>query len=108
MSYSQGDVSLARDKPAAIDPEAQLGNPDEPSAELVRAGAVVEKAIEYLLGQDVPAIAVASALLGGSLGLLARTMDDESILRVLGNAAASVRHGELRGDAGRDPPLGHA
>ena len=99
---------MARDTLAANDAEAQFGDGDEPSAEMIHAGAVVEKAIEYLLGQDVPAIAVASALLGGSLGLLARTMDDASILRVLDNAAASVRHGELRSSAQSGIPPGRA
>jgi hypothetical protein len=57
---------------------------------------VVDKAIEYMLGQDLPPVAIASALLGGALGMLARTMDDGSILRVLENAMASVRDGDLR------------
>ena len=64
--------------------------------ELSHAGAVVDKAIEYLSEQDIPPIAIASALLGGSLGLLARSMSDETILQVLANAVTSVRNGELR------------
>ncbi len=64
--------------------------------ELSHAGAVIDKAIEYLTEQDIPAIAIASALLGGSLGLLARSMSDEAILQVLANAVHSVRNGELR------------
>ena len=71
-----------------------------PPAELSHAGAVVDKAIEYMLGQNLPAIAVASALLGGSLGLLARSMGDDSIVQVLQNAMASVRSGELRAEYG--------
>lgn len=67
-------------------------------AELSHAGAVVDKAIEYMLGQNLPPIAVASALLGGSLGLLARSMGDESIVQVLENAMRSVRSGELRAE----------
>ena len=74
---------------------------EEPSADLSHAGAVVDKAIEYMLGQNLPAIAVASALLGGALGLLARDMGDESIVSVLENAMRSVRSGELR------QPRGH-
>ncbi len=69
---------------------------DEIPGELSHAGAVIDKAIEYLSEQDVPPIAIASALLGGSLGLLSRTMSDEAILQVLGNAMHSVRNGELR------------
>ncbi len=71
-----------------------------PPADLSHAGAVVDKAIEYMLGQNLPAIAVASALLGGSLGLLARSMGDELIVQVLQNAMASVRSGELRAEYG--------
>src|SRR4051794_31026527 len=65
-------------------------------AELSHAGAVVDRAIEYMLGQRISAIAIASALLGGSLGLLARSMEDEAILQVLHNAIASVEAGDLR------------
>lgn len=73
-----------------------------PPPDLSHAGAVVDKAIEYMLGQNLAPIAVASALLGGSLGLLARTMEDESIIQVLENAVRSVRSGELRAEYG--PP----
>ena len=68
-----------------------------PPAELSHAGAVIDKAIDFLMGEDIPSIAIASALLGGALGLLARDMPDEAILRVLENASTSVRAGELRG-----------
>ena len=71
-------------------------HPDPPTADLSRAGAVIDKAIEYLAGQDIGPLAIASALLGGSLALLARSMDEDAILRILENAAASVRAGELR------------
>ena len=73
---------------------------DMPPADLSHAGAVVDKAIEYMLGQNLSSLSVASALLGGSLGLLARTMGDDAILKVLGNAVASVRSGELRAEYG--------
>ena len=36
-------------------------------AELSHAGAVVDKAIEYMMGQNISSLAVASALLGGAL-----------------------------------------
>jgi hypothetical protein len=48
-----------------------------------------------MLEQEIDPMAIASALLGGALGLLARTMEDDAILRVLENAAQSVRNGEL-------------
>ena len=60
------------------------------------AGAVVDKAIEYMIDQKIAPISVASALLGGALGLLARTMDDRAIVGVLRNALQSVESGELR------------
>ena len=80
-------------------------NDHEPPPDLSHAGAVVDKAIEYMLGQKLAPIAVASALLGGSLGLLARTMGDESIVQVLESAMSSVRSGELRAEYGA--PNGH-
>ena len=74
--------------------------PQMPAGDLSHAGAVVDKAIEYMLGQDLDALAVASALLGGSLGLMARTMGDDAILKVLTRATTSVRSGELRAEYG--------
>lgn len=71
--------------------------PDPAPADLSHAGAVVDKAIEFMAGQNISPIAVASALLGGALGVLARSMDDVAIAKVLENAIASVRSGELRG-----------
>ena len=67
-----------------------------PPRDLSHAGAVVDKAIEYMIDQRIGSLAIASALLGGSLGLMARSMTDEAVLRVLENAITSVRAGELR------------
>ncbi|MGI4747316.1 MAG: hypothetical protein ACRYGI_05780 [Janthinobacterium lividum] len=75
--------------------EQKLGQDGSVPAELSHAGAVVDKAIEYMLGEGLPPLAVASALLGGSLGLLARTMDQTVMTRMLENAIASVQAGEL-------------
>ncbi len=72
-------------------------------ADLSYAGAIVDKAIEYMIGQNISSIAIASALLGGSLALLARSVDDASIEHILDNALRSVRSGELR----RDEPSTH-
>jgi hypothetical protein len=72
------------------------GPEQEPPAELSLAGSVVDKAIEYMMSQNVPPVAIASALLGGSLALLARSLADEAIIGILNNAIASVRSGELR------------
>jgi hypothetical protein len=78
-------------------------DPDaHPPADLSHAGAVIDKAIEYMVGQNIGSLAIASALLGGALGLLARTMSDEAIVRILDNAVDSVRAGELRRMA--EPP----
>jgi hypothetical protein len=63
--------------------------------DLSHAGSVVDKAIEYMMEQQIAPISIASALLGGALGLLARTMDDRAVAAVLRNALASVENGEL-------------
>jgi hypothetical protein len=72
------------------------GSEQEPPAELSLAGSVVDKSIEYMIGQNVPPVAIASALLGGCMALLAQTLGDEAIVGILNNAVASVRSGELR------------
>ena len=72
--------------------------------DLSHAGSVVDKAIEYMMGQNIAPISAASALLGGALGLLARNMDDRAIAQVLRSALASVESGELR--EMRDLPAG--
>ncbi len=73
---------------------------EDPPADLSHAGAIVDKAIEYMMGQHLDPVAIASALLGGSLGLLVRTMHDDAIEQVLRNAIGSVRSGELRAELG--------
>jgi len=75
---------------------------EPPPADLSQAGAVVDKAIEYMTGQHIGSLAIASALLGGAMALLSRGMSDEAIIAILNNAIASVRSGELRNQA--DPP----
>jgi hypothetical protein len=79
--------------------DAHNAQPEAP-ADLSHAGAVVDKAIEYMAGQNLSPLSIASALLGGSLGLLARTMGDDAIVQVLQNAMSSVRSGELRAEYG--------
>ena len=66
-------------------------------ADLSHAGAIVDKAIEYMVGQNISSVAIASALLGGSLGLLTRSLSDEAVVQILSTAIGSVRSGELRG-----------
>ena len=69
---------------------------DQTPADLSHAGAVVDKAIEYMVGQNIGSLSIASALLGGALALLARSVADEAIIQILNSAIASVRSGELR------------
>jgi hypothetical protein len=82
---------------------------NESPAHLSHAGAVVDKAIEYMMGQNLSSLAIASALLGGSMALLARSMSDDAIIGILNNAIGSVRSGELRGhhDQQRHDQNGH-
>jgi len=76
------------------------GTPKSPEDEQIEAlslsGAVIDKAIEFLVGKEIDPNLIASALLGGALGLLIHHMTDEGILRVLDNAKTSVLSGELR------------
>jgi hypothetical protein len=65
-------------------------------AELSQAGHAVDGAIQAMLASGLSPIAVASALLGGSLCLMSKSMGDEALLRMLENAAAGVRAGELK------------
>lgn len=75
----------------------QDNQPGDPTPEdLSHAGAVIDKAVEYMMGQNIGSLTIASALLGGAMGMLARSMSDEAILQVLGNAVASVKSGDLR------------
>lgn len=78
------------------DPMHDAGAP----ADLSHAGAVVDKAIEFMTGQNIGNLAIASALLGGAMGMLSQDMSDEAVIRVLENAIASVRNGELRASRG--------
>jgi hypothetical protein len=77
-----------------------MADRQDPPADLTHAGAVVDKAIEYMMGQHLGSLAIASALLGGALGMLVRSMNDDAVVKVLENAIASVRAGELRGTEG--------
>ena len=92
----------------SFDPKGEqtLGQDGSVPSELSHAGAVVDKSIEYMLGESLPPLAIASALLGGSLGLLARTMDRGAMVRMLENAIASVKAGEL--DPARDRESGRS
>jgi hypothetical protein len=70
---------------------------DEQTPEdLGHPGAVVDKAIEHMLGQNIAELSIASALLGGAMAVLARSVADDAIVQILSNAIDSVRRGELR------------
>ena len=69
---------------------------EQPPEDLSHAGAVVDNAIEYMVGQNIGPLSIASALLGGAMALLSRSVADEAIVQILNNAIASVRSGELR------------
>ena len=64
--------------------------------ELTHAGAGVDRAIAAMLDRGLGPVAVASALLGGALCLMSRSMGDEAVLQLLANAASGVRAGDLR------------
>jgi hypothetical protein len=66
------------------------------AADLTAAGIAIEKAVEELRQQGLGAMPIASAMLGGALGLLAQVMEDNAILNVLHSAATGVASGELR------------
>jgi hypothetical protein len=73
-----------------------------PEKELSQAGAVVDKSIEFMMEQKISPLAVASALLGGALGVLSRALPDGVVVQILQNAIDSVENGEMRGAAGKD------
>ncbi len=76
--------------------------PELQDRDLSHAGSVVDKAIEYMMGQNITSIAIASALLGGAMGVLARTLPEDVIVQILQNAIESVQSGEMRGISGKD------
>ena len=73
-----------------------MANDDKLAAELTRAGQAIEHAVEELRQKGLGPMPIASAMLGGALGLLAQVMDDSAILNVLHSAAEGVSSGELR------------
>jgi len=64
--------------------------------ELTQAGEDVDRTIQAMLERGLGPVAVASALLGGALCLMSRTMGDDAVLRMLHNAAVGVQAGDLR------------
>ncbi len=72
---------------------------DSLMGELNQAGSAVDMAIQKMLEKGLGPVAIASALLGGSLCLMSKTMGDEAVLQLLQNAMQGVQAGDLR-DAG--------
>jgi hypothetical protein len=70
-------------------------NPDELPQELSQAGEMVDRLIQHLLEKKLPPLAIASALLGGSMGLVTRTVGTAALLNVLDQARESVRSGDF-------------
>ncbi len=75
---------------------------EPPERDLAQAGSIVEKSIEFMTGQNLTPLAIASALLGGAMGVLCRTLPDDVVVQILTNAIDSVESGEMRGKAGKD------
>ncbi len=76
--------------------------PEIPDRDLSLAGSVIDKAIEHMMGQNINSIAIASALLGGAMGMLTRALPDDVVVQILNNAIESVESGEMRQNAGKD------
>jgi hypothetical protein len=77
------------------------------SPDLRHAGAVVDQAIDYMTKQSIDPVAIASALLGGAMGMLTLHLSAEAVLAVLDQARASVESGEMASLA-EPPARGHA
>jgi len=76
--------------------------PEMPDGDLSFAGSIIDKAIEHMMGKNLNSLAIASALLGGAMGVLTRTLPDEIVVGILQNAIDSVESGEMRRHAGKD------
>jgi hypothetical protein len=77
------------------------------SPDLRHAGAVIDQAIDYMTKQSIDPVAIASALLGGAMGMLTMHLGQDAVLAVLDQARESVASGEMASLT--DPPAqGHA
>jgi hypothetical protein len=79
-----------------------INRQEPPEQELSQAGSIVDKSIEFMMDQKISPLAIASALLGGAMGVLCRTLPDDVVVQILNNAIDSVESGEMRGQAGKD------
>ena len=78
------------------DPEIDDDEMDGPPPGLSHAGAIVDQAIGYMTGQNIDGVSIASALLGGAIGMLTRSLDDAQVVNILNSAIESVKAGEFR------------
>jgi hypothetical protein len=76
--------------------DQQTMNSEVSQQQLMEAGDAVDHIIQTLAAKNLPPIAVASALLGGALNVLSRTLSDEAVVQILNHAIASVENGDLR------------
>ena len=72
--------------------------------ELEQAGQMVDQLIRHLMDKDLPPLAIASALLGGSMGLISRELGPTTLLGILDQARDAVRSGHLADRAAGDAP----
>jgi hypothetical protein len=79
-----------------------MTEPEIPDRDLSLAGSVIDKAIEHMMSKNINSIAIASALLGGAMGMLTRALPDDVVIQILNNAIESVESGEMRKNAGKD------
>jgi hypothetical protein len=82
--------------------EAIMTAPEIQDRDLSLAGSIIDKAIEHMMGKNINSIAIASALLGGAMGMLTRALPDDVVVQILNNAIESVESGEMRQNAGKD------
>jgi large-conductance mechanosensitive channel len=73
-----------------------------PERDLNQAGSIVDKSIEFMTDQKITPLAIASALLGGAIGVLCRTLPDDIVVQILNNAIDSIESGEMHVQAGKD------
>jgi hypothetical protein len=79
-----------------------MTEPEIPDRDLSLAGSVIDKAIEHMMSKNINSIAIASALLGGAMGMLTRALPDDVVVQILNNAIESIESGEMRQNAGKD------
>ncbi len=91
---------------ASQDPAGMPGI-ESASPDLRHAGAVVDQAIDYMTKQSIDPVAIASALLGGAMGMLTLHLGSDAVLAVLDQARESVLSGEMASLA-EPPPQGNA